>query len=131
MGITATERNNSLATVNNARKKWGLETTGSNTTAGTTVQATADVNNLITWLTEAKNKCGSPQTIMAKINAGTIITNVFPTLNSQANNIYNYCKCHGNCSGSCTGSCTGTCRNNCEDDCMARCSNNCIGKGST
>ena len=131
MGITATERNNSLATVNNARKKWGLATAGSNTTAGTKVQATADVNNLITWLTEAKNKCGSPQTIMAKINAGTIITNVFPTLNSQANNIYNYCKCHGNCTGSCTGGCTGSCTASCRNNCSGGCEGVCYGKNST
>lgn len=130
MGITATERNNMLDNINRTRTKWGLGSAGSNISAGTIASATNDVNNLLVWLREAKNKSGSPQTVMENISSGTILTNLYPTITSQSNNIYNYCKCHGNCSGSCTGSCTGNCVGTCKGRCDDYCRDNCSGCGS-
>lgn len=125
MGVLASERNNALASVNNARKKWGLGSAGSNVSAGTIIDATNGVNNLLQWLREAKNKSGSPATVPNNVSVGSVITNVYTGITSAASTIYNYCRCHGNCSGSCTGSCRGSCSQRCANDCNGDCSGYC------
>lgn len=121
--ILSTIRNSTMDTIDNARAKWGLGKVANKVTSGTKTTAT-DYNNLVTWLTEAKNKSGASTAIEAKVSVGEIMREAkLNNLVSQANAIYNWCVCYGNCSGSCTGSCTGSCSSTCSGKCSSRCSN--------
>ncbi len=123
--ILASERNATMTAIDNARVKWGLDKKASNTSSGTVATAN-DYNNLVAWLTEAKNKAGATTGIEGNVSAGSLMyQNKLNNLTSQANAVYNYCKCHGNCTGSCTGSCTGGCSGGCTGGCSTNCRINC------
>ena len=123
--IYASERNATMTAVDNARAKWGLGKKNSNVSEGTIATA-SDYNNLVSWLTEAKNKAGATTGIEGNVTPGSIMyQNKLNNLTSQANAVYNYCKCHGNCSGSCTGSCTGSCSGGCSGSCRTSCEGSC------
>lgn len=126
--ILVNERNNVMDTVDNARAKWGLGKVGSKVSGGTIAKA-EDYNNLTKWLTEAKNASkGSPTAVEGAITQGTVmVQNKITNLISQANAIYNYCKCHGQCTGSCASSCTGSCKTSCSAVCAGACRNRCGG----
>ena len=123
--ILASERNATMTAIDNARAKWGLGKKTSNVSSETKATA-ADYNNLVAWLTEAKNKAGATTGIEGNVSAGSLMyQNKLNNLTSQANAVYNYCKCHGNCTGSCTGSCSGTCTKSCAQNCSNNCRGNC------
>ena len=119
--VMSAERNLLMTSIDNARAKWGLNKVNSNVNSGT-LASSSDYNNLVSWLTEAKNKSGSTTTIEGNISAGTVMThNKVNNLMSQANAVYTYCRCHGNCRDSCTGSCSGSCTGRCSGSCGRSC----------
>lgn len=121
--ILSTKRNSTMDSIDNARAKWGLVKIGNKVSSGTKTTST-DYNNLVNWLTEAKNKAGASTDIEAKVSIGEIMKEAkLNNLVSQANAIYNWCVCYGNCKGSCTGSCTGNCTSTCSGSCSGKCSN--------
>lgn len=111
--------------VNAARSRWRLAQDSPTVTAGNTIKAT-DINNLATKLNEAKSKSGWTGGITT-VSQGAVITDITGNLITQANNIKNYCTCHGSCTGSCTG-CSGSCSGRCSAGCRNSCSSSCTGR---
>lgn len=111
--ILATRHNTAATSVSAARTKWGLGAISGDATAGNTTKAT-QLNNLLTWVTEAKNKSGYPNSIsMSSVTAGSsVMIDQYDTLISYADAVKNYCRCNGNCRDSCNG-CSGSCDKTC------------------
>lgn len=124
--LIISKRNSAMTSIDNARAKWGLTKINNTVSTGSKVNA-SDYNNLVNWLTEAKNKAGASTAIESTVSVGDIIKeSKILNLQTQANSVYNYCTCHGNCTGSCTGGCTGSCTGSCSGGCRS-CSGSCQG----
>lgn len=123
---SVSERHTTMDSIDNARAQGCLNRVGNKPAAGTSIQA-ADINNLVTWLTQAKTAQGYPHAIQGNVGAGGVMTDVLANMRSQASAIQNHCVCHCQCSGSCKGSCTGTCAGSCTGNCTGTCSGGCQG----
>lgn len=122
--IFAAERNTLMDTIDNCRQRWGMGRVNSKVGINTFENA-GDYNNLVTWLTEIRNRRGAPQSIEPKVSRGQVITSVkLINLINQANQIRNWCVCHGSCSGSCEDNCYGACQHDCDSGCEGDSSDN-------
>lgn len=104
------KHNNAVTAVNNARKVYDLSTISGTVSSNGTVDATS-MNNLITWLTEARNKCGNtslPVGATSVAAKSTILVDQYDSLIAAAARIQSNCSCHTNCTNGCKGGCDGT-----------------------
>lgn len=113
-----------LARINQARTKHGLS--AASLTNNTYTQA-AQVNQLVTWLTEANNRIvGTKPTMnVGSVSSGTVMFNVYiQSLYNKASEVYNTCTCNANCSCNCNY-CTCNCDNCCQYSCTCNCNYGC------
>lgn len=108
--VLATKHNNAITAVNNARAVYDLGAVSGNVSANGITNASS-MNNLITWLTEARNKCGNTSlsvgasSVTAKT---TLLADQYDSLIAAAAKIQANCACHTNCKGGCKGGCQST-----------------------
>lgn len=108
--VTAAKHASAVTAVNNARAPYGLGGIGNNVAVNARVDA-SHLNNLITWLTEARNRCGNsglPVGATAVTAGSTIVTDQYDSLIAAAARIQSNCPCHTTCKGGCKGGCTST-----------------------
>lgn len=112
--VLTSTHNNAVTALNAARAKWGLSSVSGNVSTGSTANA-SQLNNLITWLQEAKSKSGSPEniTVTSVTAKSSLLVDQYDSLIASANNIKNYCPCNSNCSGGCKNTCTRNCASRC------------------
>lgn len=108
--VLPAKHNNAVTAVNNARKVYDLGAVDGTVSSNATVNAT-NMNNLITWLTEARNKCGNTGLSVGATSVtanSTILVDQYDSLIAAASRIQSNCSCHTNCTGGCKGGCKGT-----------------------
>lgn len=108
--VLATTHNRAVDVVNATRKVYDLGTISGAVSSGGTVNASS-INNLITWLTEARNRCGNtslPVGASSVTAKSTPLVDQYESLIAAASRIQSNCRCHTNCTGGCKGGCTAT-----------------------
>lgn len=108
--VSPATHNNAVTAVNNARATYNLGAISGTVSSNSTVDASS-INNLITWLTEARNKCGNtslPVGATSVTAKSTILVDQYESLIAAAARIQSNCSCHTNCRNGCKGGCDGT-----------------------
>lgn len=105
------------------QSKWGLtQMNDSVVTQGDTLKAST-VNSMIDAIIAGKSKSGWGGTVSSKVSVGQLVTDIFASLNSQADAVTKHCPCNCNhCSCNCN-KCSCNC-NNCDS-----CGSSCDGEG--
>lgn len=108
--VLPAKHNSAVDAVNSARKVYDLGAIGGKVSSNENVNASS-LNNLITWLTEARNRCGNSSLSVGASNVtakSSILVDQYDSLISAAARIQSNCGCHTNCTNGCKGGCRGT-----------------------
>ena len=117
--VRANDGTNLMNKINSMRAKWGISGSATTFTAGQTSTSSSQINSMIDWINEGKNKSGWSGSVSPKVNAGDLLKNIIATLSSTADQITAHCPCNCNhCSCNCN-----RCSCNCDncDNCHVGC----------